>query len=58
MTNELNKAQVQVLEILFNAEQYAAAYRYVAEILGPDHKATSWFEAPSAINAHANGLVL
>ncbi|MBD0866366.1 MAG: hypothetical protein GDA36_12645 [Rhodobacteraceae bacterium] len=56
MTNELNKAEVRVLEILVEREQFAAAYQYVADVLGPDHKATSWFEAASAINAHANGL--
>ena len=56
MSNELNASQVVVLEVLTQNEQYAAAYRYVAEALGDNHAATSWFEAASAINAHANGL--
>ncbi len=58
MTNELTSAQVLTLEVFTDQGDYAAAYHYIADNLGSDHAASSWFEAASDIYAHANGIGL
>ena len=58
MTSDLSQKQTVVLEILANSGDYAAAYRYIADIIGTEHEAHSWFDAAVSINAHANQLAI